>query len=214
MTFRTHTHDLTERVSEIDNRLEQINQREEEIKARIEEDIESGEYESVSDAPQHLHDEWEDLELEKTEISGERRKFMDAVVHWMTDLDVTTNPSFEEVEEAYTDVDECVFVTEELSYGQVQSVQDDMMEKSFELDIQEEDMDGTPKQGYMQIELLREAIVDWPEEAPTRTRRRTEEPEPGDYPEQVSDWLFDRVDAYNTTQESELGNTSLEEEMS
>jgi hypothetical protein len=89
-----------------------------------------------------------------------------------------------------------------------------MMEESFELDIQNEDMDGTPKQGFMQIELLREAIEDWPQEAPTQKRRRTEVPSPGDYPEPVADWLFDRVDALNTTQEEELGNTSLKEEMS
>lgn len=212
MTFRTHTHDLTERVAEIEERLTEIDERQEEIKAEVTQELDPDQ--DISDAPDHYHDEWEDLELEKTEIKGERRKFMDAVAHWETDLDVTQNPDPETVEEHYSDVDDCVFVTEELSYGQTQAVQDDMMEKSFELDVQEEDMEGTPKQGYMQVELLREAIVDWPEEAPTREQRRTEEPEPGDYPEQVSDWLFNRVDAFNTTQEAELGNTSLAEEMS
>lgn len=211
MTFRTHTHDLTNRVEEIEERLEEIEERQEEIKQEALDSIDDNE--AIEDAPDRLHDEWGELDTEKVRIKGERRKFMDAIVHWMTELDVTENPDFSEVEEYYKEVDECVFETQELSYGQVQSVQDQMMEESFELDVQNEDMDGTPKQGFMQIELLREALEDWPENAPTQKRRRKEVASPGDYPEQVSDWLFDRVDAYNTTQEAEMGNTSLEEAM-
>lgn len=216
MTFRTFTLDLTDRVEEIENRLDEIDERLEEVEAELNQAM----AEDGVDDPTELDDwneyddEYSDLEAEKGELKGTRGKFMDAVVHWMTDLDVTENPSQEEVAEKYAEVDHCIFKAEELSFGQVQSVSDDMVEKSFDMDMERQDIEGTPKQGYMQIELLREAIVDWPGDAPTRTvRRGREEPEPGDYPEPVAKWLFDKVDAFNTTQEKSLGNSSLEEKM-
>lgn len=214
--FRTIDLDLTDRVAEIEERLEEI---EEEIE-QIEEEVEASMVEEDVSEPEELDDwnslddEYSNLYAEQTRLEGERRKFMDAVVHWMTGLDVTTNPSFEKVEEKYAEVDSCLFKAEELSFGQVQSVSDDMVEKSFEMDVQNQDIEGTPKQGYMQVELLREAIIDWPEEAPTRkVRRNSYEAEPGDYPEPVAEWMFEKVDAFNTTQEESLGNSSLADKM-
>lgn len=190
--------------------MQSLEEEKEQIVQEAEQKVQS---EGFEEPPQSLQEEWEEADTQLIALKGERKKFLDAIAHWKTDLDVTRNPDHEEVEAAVEDVDECLFVTEELSYGQVQAVSDEMMEKSFEVDVQRQDIEGSPKQGFMQIELLREAIVDWPEGAPVRETRRTEEPEPGDYPEPVSEWLFDRVDAFNTTQESEMGNTSLTDAM-
>lgn len=217
MTFRTFTLDLTNRVEEINKRLSEIEEEIEELEDELFEKVQEQNVDSPTelDVYSEFDDTFQDLQNERKSLVGEKRSFMDAVVHWETDIDVTENPPQEEVEEAFGDVDECVFQAEELSFGQVQAVQDDMVEKSFEMDMQRQDIDGTPKQGYMQIELLREAIVDWPEEAPSRTvdYGNAKEPEPGDYPEDVSSWMFDKIDAFNTTQEENLENLSLEERM-
>lgn len=199
-----------DRVEEIEDRLEEIEREKDAIADEANRVVRE---ENLDSPPKELESEWDELESEEIRLTGERSKFLDAVAHWKTDLDVTRNPSSDEVEEAVEDVDECIFVTEELSYGQIQAVSDDMMEKSFEVDIDRQDLEGSPKQGYMQIELLREAIIDWPEGAPTRSSNRSEVPEPGDYPEPVSEWLFDRVDAFNTSGEAEMGNSSLTEAM-
>lgn len=217
MTFRTFTLDLTNRVAEIEQRQEEISQEIEELENELGELV----AESSADSPSELDEydefnqQFQDLQNERKSLKGEKRSFMDAVVHWETDVDVTSNPTHEEVAEAYADVDSCVFRAEELSFGQIQAVQDDMVEKSFEMDMERQDIDGTPKQGYMQIELLREAIIDWPEEAPARTVEygNAKEPEPGDYPEDVSSWMFEKIDAFNTTQEESMENLSLEERM-
>lgn len=216
MTFRTFTHDLLTRVEEIDNRLVEIEQEIEEVERAVEEAVRTEGVSSPTELEEweSFEDEYDDLATEQTSLEGERRKFLDAIVHWKTDLDVTTNPSREEVEEAFEDVSECVFRSEELSFGQVQEVQDDMMQESFDVDMQNEDIEGSPRQGYMQIEFLRKALIDWPEQAPTRSQMRgTNQAEPGQYPDVVSEWLFEKIDALNTTQEDSMGNLSLEERM-
>ncbi len=216
MTFREYRLDLTDRVAEIDERLETL---ETEI-AELEQEVRSAmEREGVADPT--AVDGWSDLrerdsELqdEKTSLEGERSAFIDAVVQWETNVDVRQDPTEEALMEAYGSVDSCVFRIQELSFGQVQAVQDDMMQASFDLDVQSQNVEGTPREGYMKLELLREAIVDWPIDAPTdESGVGGPTPEPGDYPEPVAEWLYNRVDAFNTTQEEQLENLSLEERM-
>ena len=213
MTYRTRTYDLVERVEEMEARLDEIEAEMQEI----EEDVQLAMQDEGVDDPTELSEwpsfeaEWDDLDTEQTRLQGERRKFMDAIVHWQTDVDITQNPDFTKVEEAFAQVDSCEFEVQELSFGEVQEVNDDMMEKSFDVDVQREDIEGTPKQGYMQIQFLRKAIIDWPEGAPVRSGRREDKPAPGEYPDVVSEWLFDKVDAFNTTQEDDLGNSSLQD---
>lgn len=208
MTFRTFTLDVVEHIEDVRDRLNEI----EDKLADIEEDVEQEMLAEGVDDPAEL-DSWSayveqfnSLEAERTEKGGEVRKLMDAVVHWKTGVDVTTNPAREVVKEEYESVESCVFRVQELSYGQLQAVQDDMIERSFDVDVQREDMTGTPKQGYMEKEIVREALIDWPDSAPTT---RGGEPNPGAYPDALAEWLFEKIDAYNTTQESEMGNSSL-----
>lgn len=215
MTFRTFTADMVDRVEEINDRLDEIDEEIDGIEIELENLMEAQGVSQPSDVEEYdeYEEKYEELQGEKIRLTGEKRAFLDAIVHWKTDLDITNNPPHEEVEERFAEVDECLFEIEELSFGQVQAVQDDMVEKSFDMDINEQDLDGTPKQGYMQKELIKESLVRWPEEAPEETYMGSREPKPGDYPDEVAEWLFEKVDAYNTTQEESMGNLSLEERM-
>lgn len=227
MVLANHTLDLTDRVTEINDRLDEIDT---EIEALTDE-VRAAVDESNADDP-HKLDNWDeyerrfdDLDNEKISITGERRKFWETVVDWETDTDVaelreeySSNDDmdgyWEEITDLYATVDSCAFEVRELSFGQLQSVSDDMMEESFDVDMQRQDVEGTPHQGYYQIQLLKEAIVGWPDSAPTQTAHGIDTPSPGDYPIPVSEWLFERVDAINTTGNTEMGNSSLEEALS
>jgi len=121
----------------------------------------------------------------------------------------------DELIEIYGDVTDSVVSVKELTFGQLQRVSDDMMEESFEVDVEREDIEGTPRQGFYQTELLQEAIEAWPSGAPTMPGDYNETlASPGDYPIPVGEWLFEKVDALNTTGDTEMGNSSLEDALS
>ena len=216
MSLRTHRLDLTDRVDEMDERLEEIEEEKEELmKVAREYKKENGE---DADLPDDLEYEWEDLEGEEIELRGDRFKFIQTVAVYSDavdfDADDLATASEEEVLEAFGQVDICEFTVKELTFGQLQGVSDDMMEESFEVDMERQDIDGTPKQGYYQVELLREALQGWPENAPVREDQYgNEQAAPGEYPIPVGEWLFERVDALNTAGDTEMGNSSLEEAM-
>lgn len=225
MVLREHTLDLKDRVAEIDERLEEIEDEKEEIKTRAERKAEQQE---LDRAPKEEAEQWGELDDEEVEIRGERRKFIETVAVWSAQTDVVDkSPEHtksnersiyelddDEIRAAFGEVDQCVIRVKELTFGQLQRVSDDMMEESFEVDVERESVEGTPRQGYYQTELLHEAIVDWPKNAPVYTDEyKKDHPQPGDYPIPVSEWLFDKVDALNTTGDTEMGNSSLEEAM-
>jgi len=226
MGLKTHRLDLTDRVDEIDERLEELNEEKQTVLQRAQ--AHKQEHGGDSSLPSNLEDEWDELEGESIELDGERGKFIETVVVYSSVTNVVNKSSEdcegdersirevseEDVMEAYGQVDECVFTVEELTFGQLQGVSDDMMEESFEVDMQREDIEGTPKQGFYQIELLRESIKRWPSNAPVQTDEYGNEmPSPGDYPIPVGEWLFERVDALNTRGDTDMGNSSLEEAM-
>lgn len=201
----------------MEERLEGIDDEKEQLMAEVREEME----EEGVDEPDQLEtwdsydEQFSDLEDEATELAGQRWKFMEAVVDWMTDVDIQRDdPDDEEVREAFGEVESCEFVIQELSFGQVEGIGDDVADESFDLDVEKQDVEGTPRQGYYKILTLQEAIDEWPEGSPTQSGKyHNEKPSPGDYPHQVADWMFDKVDAFNTTQETELGNSSLKEEL-
>lgn len=213
MALREHTLDLKTRVEQIDDRLEEIDEEKERI-----EDVAEGkmEQEDLEDPPEDLADEWGELDDEETSLRGERWKFIETVVVWSGENSVTNQnieeKSEDELLEMYGDVDDSVIRVKELTFGQLQRVSDDMMEESFDVDVEQESIEGTPRQGYYQTELLHEAIIEWPTNAPTFTDEyQTDHPQPGDYPIPVGEWLFEKVDALNTTGDTEMGNSSLGE---
>ena len=201
-TLATHTIRATDRIEEIEERLEVIEDRKGEILQAAEQAKE--EDDGLS---RELEDEWDDLSDEETELTGKLRKFREVREVW------GERPTDEEGEPTGDYV--CEWVVRELSFGQLQAVSDDMMEESFEVDVERGDVQGTPKQGVYQIELLREAIEEQPPGAPTRTvstsTQTIDKPAPSNYPFQIGEWLFEKVDAINTTGEQDMGNSSLEE---
>lgn len=219
MVLREHTFDLVDRVEEIEAELAEI----EEEKERVMEQAERVEDEDddIDVEWDELEDEWDELDSREIELRGERKKFMETSVAYTTDVDLDEQYQdleqeayWETIEEQFGDVESCSFRVRELSFGQLQRVSDDMMEESFEVDVQREEVEGTPRHGYYQSEVLREAIIDWPEHAPVHEDRYGKaEPLPGDYPIPVSEWLFEKVDALNTAGDTEMGNSSLKEAM-
>jgi len=215
MSLREHDLCLVERVEDMEDELESLIVEKEDIEYDAQ-DADKG-----SDEYEELEDEWEDVQEQIIELRGSIFKFKEAVVNWTNDVEL--NDIFQDVgqdEEKYTeeikersgDAEECIIRVRELTYGQVQRIRDDMMEESFEVDVQNEDIEGSPKSGFYQTEILKEAVIDWPEFAPSTTnRRKVELPLPGEYPVPVSEWLYERVNAYNTTGDSDMGNSSLEE---
>lgn len=174
----TKTVNLQERVEEIENeRLPEIAERQDEI---VEE---AQEYESNKETiPSGLESEFDELEAERVEISGEAKTLKRTIEDW----------------------DGAEFQLEELTFGQVQQISDDVMEQSFEVDMERQNMTGTPKQGFYQIEVLRQSIAATPPGAPD---------DPAEYPTSIGEFLFDRVNALNTVGDTDMGNSSLRERM-
>lgn len=192
MTLSTRTLDLNDRIEEIEERLETIEEEKERIKTEVRQHRQEDETDEI---PNDLEDEWEDLDKEEVELRGDRKKFAEVVEEW----------GGSEI------------VIEELSFGQLQAVSDDMMDKSFEVDVDRGDVEGTPQQGFYRIRLLEQAISRQPSGAPTQTiverGQEKEVPSPGDYPIALGEWLFEKIDAFNTTGDTEMGNSSLKEAM-
>jgi len=213
MALREHTLDLKDRVEQIDERLEEIDEEKERI-----EDVAQGKMEQndLEDPPADLEEKWGNFDAEETELRGERWKFIETVVVWSgensighQDLD---DKDEDEILDNYGDVEDSQIRVKELTFGQLQRVSDDMMEESFDVDVEQESIEGTPRQGFYQTELLHEAIIEWPANAPTFTDEyQNDHPQPGDYPIPVGEWLFEKVDALNTTGDTEMGNSSLGE---
>lgn len=213
MSLRKHELDLVDRVEEKEDNLEEL---------LVELDDIENEALSVdqdSDEYGELEEEWDDVKGEVIETRGEILKFKEAVVSYSGGFDLNklgeglNDEEYREViNEKYAEIDSCMFRVQELTYGQLQSVSDMMMEESFEVDMERQSVEGTPQSGFYQIELLKAAIIDWPEHAPVLSKRgERDQPMPGDYPIPVSEWMYDRVDAYNTTGEANMGNSSLGE---
>jgi hypothetical protein len=174
----TKTVNLQERVEEVENeRLPEISERQEEIVS------EAQDYEEGGDSiPASLEDEFDELESERVEISGEAKTLKRAIQDW----------------------EGAEFQLQELTFGQVQQISDDVMEQSFEVDVQSQNMTGAPKQGFYQIEVLRRSIASTPPEAPD---------DPAEYPTAIGEYLFERVNALNTVGDTDMGNSSLRERM-
>jgi chromosome segregation ATPase len=224
MALGTRELDLTDRVEQIRERLEEIADEKDEVQQELAEELANSDVDGMEDLDSYddYEQRYDDLDAEETELRGELRKFKETCVDWATDTNTenlwnnsdTSDEYYDKIGKKYdAEVESVTFGVRELTFGQLQRVSDDMMEESFEVDMQREDVEGTPRQGFYQTELLKEAIEHWPEEAPVKTEYGHDIPEPGEYPIPVGEWLFERVDAINTTGDTEMGNSSLKEAM-
>lgn len=177
MMESTKTVRLEDRIEELEQEITDIEDRQEEIVRKSVEAEQRGE-EIDSD----LEDEFDELEADRVEKDGEMQTMERTVNNWGSGE----------------------FEIKEMTFGQVQKISDDVLDKSFDIDMQTQDMSGTPKEGYYQIAVLREAIEESPNSAPS---------DPADYPTTVGEYLFEKVNALNTVGDTEMGNSSLEDRM-
>lgn len=173
MNRKELTVDLAEERERITEQLEEVNNERREV---VEE---YNAYDDDSDVPSSLEQRWEELEAER--VRHERRE--------------------ERFGEVIEELSSTEFVIRELSFGQVQAVQDIVSEQSFDVDIQSQSIDGTPLQGVYRSEFMQRAIVDSPDEIE----------DPMDLPDVVGEWLWEKIDAFNTSGGETMGNMSLEE---
>lgn len=191
MPQKTHTLDLSDAIEEKEEQAEEFKQK----AVEIEEEANQYKEENGSDAevPDDMEQEWKEYKAKSLELEQDIRTIEEKIEEW----------------------EGSEFVVSELTWGQIEAVSDDMMEESFEVDIEKQDIDGTPRQGFYKLELLRESVEQSPPNAPTRKDELGREaPSPGDYPPPVGEWLFDKVDALNTFGDASLGNLSLEDAIS
>lgn len=190
MVLSQITVDMEEYADELESEVESLEEEREQILQKAEaQRQEDGEIDAS------VEEDFDEVESELTEKKGELSKFREVIEEWNgSEFEIT-----------------------ELTFGQLQAVSDDMVEESFEVDVDRGNVEGTPRQGYYQIELLNKAVIGAPPGAPTRNISKkhgsTTKPDPKMYPIPVSEWLFDKVDALNTTGDAELGNSSLDEAM-
>jgi len=95
------------------------------------------------------------------------------------------------------------FVIQELTLGQVQAVKDIVSQESFDVDVQRQSVEGSPLQGVYQAEFLKRSVVQKPPEVNDVM----------DLPDTIGEWLWEKVDAFNTSGDEDMGNMSLTEAM-
>lgn len=151
------------------------------------------EFDDYKDVPHEYERAYEKLEEKRIELEGQQKALERAADEW----------------------GDGIFVIQELTMGQLATIQDSVSEKSFEWDAESgEPVSGTPKQGYGMVETIRQSIVQYPDSSPTRNDEfGNEEPDPAQYPHQVGLYLFEKINSFNTIGDSELGNSSLRDRM-
>ena len=187
--MRSKTVDIRAEAEEIrTSRLPEVEDAQDQLVAELKE-----EYEDFSKVPDVEEKAFNALEEERIELEGQAQALENAVEAW----------------------DGGEFVIQELTTGQIAHITDAVSEKSFDFDPHEGELKGgTPKQGFGKIETLRQAIVQWPTDAPTRKDEHGNTgPAPADYPYQVGEYLYEKVNSLNTVGDTDMGNSSLRERM-
>jgi chromosome segregation ATPase len=111
----------------------------------------------------------------------------------------------ERFEEYVDEWESTEFVVRELTFGEIQKVKDVVSSESFSVDVQLQEIEGTPLQGLYQNEILRRSVEETPEDAPDDVL---------DLPDVLGEWLFEKSDEVNSVGEQSMGNLSLEEAIS
>lgn len=184
----TQTIDLNDRIAELKHKENDLKDQKDEIlgdakdvKAAIE-DAERG-----SDEHLALQQQYSTIEQEWDAIEG--------------DL-VEAEGERKALMRAIEDYGGSEFVIQEFTFDDWNEIQDRIAEASFDFDPQTQNIDGTPKEGAYKSMVVNRAIVQAPPDAPS---------EAGAMPRQVCNHLYDKINAINTTGETDLGNTSLDE---
>lgn len=170
------TVDMVEAVEKFKSELEEVNEKRENVLEQAEE-AKSSRGKDLSD----LESKWDELEARR----------------------VTLNRKIDRFEDVIDELSSTTFTIRELSYGQVQAVEDIVSQESFNVDVKKKSLDGTPLQGVYRSEFLERSVVDMPEDIDDIM----------DLPDVVGEWVWERVNAFNTSGDEDMGNMSLEEAM-
>lgn len=181
MTLREKGFSLENEVSRIEDDLTELEADEEEVKAEAKE---YDEKEELTDDEEDRYDtlkrRWVNLQSERSQLEDKKERFEGYIDEW----------------------EDTTFRVRELRFGEVQSIKDNVSAESFEVDVELQEISGTPLQGMYQSQVLEKSVTEMPDEAPVN---------PNDLPEILGDWLFDKAESINALGDNELGNMSLED---
>lgn len=169
------------------------------------------EYGGYAETPPEYEKAYERMEQRKVEARGEANALARFIASVICDEDWADIPT--EAEAILADLPEdadAVFTVQELTGGQLAMVEDDVAEASFEVDMDSQEVSGTPKSGYGRVLSCKHAIQSFPDECPTDDEGRCAA---GDFSHQVQDFLFERINSLNTVGDTNMGNSSLREAM-
>lgn len=162
------------------DRIDEIEEEQDELARKAEEWQEKDERERDGNQYKRLKKTFNNLENERVEKESKRERFVEYVEEWEDDE----------------------FRVRELSFGEVQEVKDIVSQESFEVDVELQEIEGTPLQGVYQSEVLRRAVEDMPKECGN---------DPRQLPEMLGDWLMEKVESVNSLEDENLSTESLDD---
>lgn len=166
----------------------------------------SGERESLMDEAREVQDQISTLDYGKKRDRAEEH-FTTMKRQWnaLEGERLQLEHRLERFEEYVDSWESTEFVVRELTFGEIQKVKDVVSSESFSVDVQLQEVEGTPLQGLYQNEILRRSVEEMPEDAPDDVL---------DLPDVLGEWLFEKSDEVNSVGEQSMGNLSLEEAIS
>ena len=177
MSLKEMGFSLEQEIPVLESEVDELEDELEEIKRRAsnlqDEDNTSQEF-------KRLKKRWSDLQNEKSALKSQISRFGEYVEEWESTR----------------------FVVRELTFGESQQIKDTVSSESFDVDVELQEIEGTPLQGLYQSQVLERSVVSMPEDAPS---------DPNDLPEILGDWLLEKCESVNSLGDEELGNMSLEE---
>ena len=181
MSLKEMGFSLEQEIPVLEDELEEVKGELEEIKRRasnLRENEEDGS--NTSQEFKRLKRRWSELQNEKSSLQSQINRFGEYVSEWESTR----------------------FVVRELTFGESQQIRDTVTSESFDVDVELQEIEGTPLQGLYQSQVLERSVVSMPDDAPS---------DPNDLPEILGDWLLEKCESVNSLGDEELGNMSLEE---
>lgn len=180
--------DIDDRVTELEDELEAKEDRKQEL---------------LTDAKE-LQDELQALDRKSDEYSQTKRAYTEVEREW-DEVEAERVELLGEkraLERCIEDYDGSVYTIRELAYDDWNMLQDRISEASFDFDPETQSVEGHPKEGAFKSMVVNESLEDAPPGAPA---------EAGSMPRQVCEHLYNAINALNTTGDTDMGNSSLEE---
>lgn len=180
MTTIKKTFSLEGEIPQLEQRNEELAEEIAEIERRAQDMKDNGR--NKGDAFKRLKKEWKEMKVEVSVNENKIERFGQYVNEW----------------------ESTEFRVRELTFGETQKIKDTVANASFDVDIELQEIEGTPLQGLYESEFLKKAVVEMPDDAPD---------DPNDLPEVLGDWLVDKCEAINSVGDTSVGNMSLEDEL-